>query len=327
MNNDFSKAFLSAVNYLPDKLWRAAFSLSASQREQCEEIRVRIGRPPKALVNGKYLSLTYKGELVVATAQDINEIICRATKCSVHTYADQINNGFVTTTEGHRIGVVGENYVADGKIRSVRSVDCINIRIAKSHVGIADNIIKTLFGDGFKNTLIVSQPGGGKTTLLRELARIMSNTYNVSIVDERYEIAGSKSGKATFDIGDCDIISGCSKPVAIETLIRSMSPNIIAIDEITQENDVETICRTAYCGCLFLATAHVSHVDDLNRRPIYKKLVKSDIFERIIYIENISGKRIYFAYSEESEYNVESNWSIADSGIMLGNRYFRKQRI
>ena len=268
MRSDFSKAYLSAVNYLPDRLWRAAFSLGADQRARCEEIRIRAGRPPKALVDGRYLSLTYKGEMVIAATDDLNEIINRATERSVHTYSGQINNGFVTTAEGHRIGLTGDCSVRDGNVSTVRSISCVNIRIAKPYTGLADHICEQLYKDGFNDTLVVSPPGGGKTTLLRDMSRMLSGRLSVSIVDERYEIAGSRGENRSFDIGDCDVMSGMSKCAAIERLIRSMSPHIIALDEITQQSDVETICRTAYCGCAFLATAHASSIDELDKRPI-----------------------------------------------------------
>ena len=327
MRSDFSKAFLSATAYLPDRLWRAAFSLTADQRVGCEEIRIRVGRPPKALVGGRYISLTYKGELILASSDDVDEIVLRATGRSMHTYSGQINAGFVTTPEGHRIGLTGEFNVSSDNVHSVRNISCVNIRIAKPCLSLADGIIPTLYKNGFESTLIISPPGAGKTTILRDMTRLLSYRYSTSIVDERYEIAGSRTLGGCFDVGDCDVLSGVGKSTAIETLLRSMAPQIIALDEITQEDDVETICRSGYCGCRYLATAHAADPDELNRRPIYKRLVESDVFGVLIFIKNREGKRQYSAYVKESAYNAEDNRNIADSGILLGNRYFAKQEL
>ena len=159
------------------------------------------------------------------------------------------------------------------------------------------------------------------------MARILSQKYSVSIVDERYEIAGSRKNGRCFDIGDCDVMSGISKSVGIETLVRSMSPQIIALDEITGVHDVETICAAGYCGCRFLATAHAHLPEDLEHRPIYKALVNTGVFDTIIGIDNQNGKRCYTAYTKESEYYVENYGNITDRGIVLGNRYFAKQEL
>lgn len=327
MRVDHSKAFLTAANYLPERLWRAAFSLSQREREICEEIRIRRGRQPKALVGGRYIALTYKGAGLTVTKEDIEDILQRATKGSVHTYSEQINNGYITTDEGHRIGVSGEILCENETVRNVKSISCVNIRIAKPCIGTADGIVKYLYTGGFVNTLIISEPGGGKTTLLRDMCRALSKQYNISIVDERYEIAGNRSQKFSFDIGDCDVVSGGTKQRGIETMIRSMSPQIIALDEITEEKDVDMICRTIYCGCRFLATAHTLGIKSFYNRPIYKKLVDSDIFDNILYIDNENGKRHYYAYVREAKMNDKSDRNTLDSGIMLGDRYFSEQRI
>ena len=327
MRSDFSKAFLSAVNYLPDKLWRAAFSLSPDQRAECEEVRLRVGRPPKALVGGKYITLTSSGEIVVVTADDVSEILERATGHSVHTYSSQIASGFITTPEGHRLGIAGECYTVGDQVQTIRNISCLNLRISKPHIRLADKLVEKLYHNGFASTLIISPPGGGKTSLLRDMSRVLSRKYSVSIVDERYEIGGCIKACRYNDIGDCDVISGISKSAGIDAVMRSMSPQIIALDEITQEQDVESICKTAYCGCAFLVTAHANCPEDLNQRPIYRKLMNSNLFDVVIRIDNQKGKRYYTAYIKESECSVENHRNIADSCILLGNRFFAEQEL
>ena len=293
MRLDHSKAFLTAANYLPERLWRAAFSLSQKEREICEEIRIRRGRQPKALVGGRYIALTYKGAGLTVTKEDIEDILQRATKGSVHTYSEQINNGYITTDEGHRIGVSGEILCENETVRNVKSISCVNIRIAKPCIGTADGIVKYLYAGGFVNTLIISEPGGGKTTLLRDMCRALSKQYNISIVDERYEIAGNRSQKFSFDIGDCDVVSGGTKQRGIETMIRSMSPQIIALDEITSAEDTEAIFEIIGCGVGILATAHSGSAAELNKRELYRKLLDEKIFKKAIEIQLEKGQRRY----------------------------------
>ena len=327
MNEVFKKAFLSATSYLPDTVWKAAFSLSQAQQEGCEEIRLRIGQVSKAYTLGKYITLTYKGSAHIVTSGDIEWLIQRATKGSIHTYSEQIKNGFITTDEGHRIGITGEIILNNGLVQTIRNVSSINIRIAKPCYGIADKVLKNIYCKGLYNTLIISSPGKGKTSLLRDIARILSKNMAVSVVDERYEIAGIRSNNWGFDIGDCDVISGGNKACDIEIMMRTMSPRIIIIDEITKEEDANVISSMAHSGCVFIATAHCNEITDLTKRIIYKRLIDENVFQRIVKIDSINGDRVYTVFSAEDINDTENIGFNYDSRIMLGNRFFYEQKL
>jgi stage III sporulation protein AA len=317
MNSDDSKACITAAGFLPEKIWRAAYSLSPEQRETCEEIRLRTGRPAKALVCGKIIALTCGGKMYSVTPTDLEEVITSATRSSLHSYIGQLKQGYITVQGGHRIGICGERS-SDGE-NAVRSISSLNIRIAKQASGIADK----LDASDFKSTLIISETGGGKTTLLREMSKVVSYGRSVSIADERYEIAGMHAGKSCFDIGDCDVMSGSSKSELIFSLMRSMTPSVIAVDEITESDDADALCTAAHCGCGFIATAHCGNIRDLGKRALYRRIMDEGVFENVIQINNSDGKRDYICYTSEGT-DDKSDRAFDDNRIVLGNRVFRK---
>lgn len=328
MNEYFTKAFMTAVAYLPDNIWRACYSLNLIQRESCEEIRLRLGKHPKALVQGKYVTLTDKGISSTVNKEDINFIIKKATKNSLHTYSEQIKNGYITTDEGHRLGLCGEVVTDGGNISTLRNISSINLRIAKPCYNFAENIVDYYKRQGVSNTLIISEAGDGKTSLLRELARRLSGYYSVVIVDERYEISGvKKEGKCVFDVGDCDVISGGSKFETINFAIRNMSPQIIIADEITNETDADVIKRVSYCGSKTIVSAHCSNINELYKRPIYKDLIYFNIFDTIIQIDRLDEVRNYRLFTSEDSNDNKNNRNGCNGGIILGNRVFYEQKL
>ena len=145
----------------------------------------------------------------------------------------------------------------------------------------------------FVNTLIMGPPGSGKTTLLRELCRRLSAQFTVAVADERYEIAACMNGLPRFAIGGCDVLSGGCKRETIPMLVRAMSPQILALDEITQPEDCRCMAECVGCGCSLLATAHGACLEDLYRRSLYRQLMEQDLFQRVILIVQSGGKREY----------------------------------
>lgn len=281
---DRLKSFHTAAQLLPERLWRAAYSLDDGQRMNCEEIRVRLGRPLAATVSGETVLLD--GGDVCPQKTELDELLARATEASVHTYLEQLRQGFLTTKYGHRLGICAQ--APEGRIRALRGLSSINIRIARQITGLGEDI--PLCAEG---TLILAPPGAGKTTLLRELCRRLSAKYRVAIADERYEIAACMNGEPRFLIGQCDVLSGGKKRETIPMLLRSMSPQILAVDEITEIADCQCLLDCSHCGCSLLATAHGDSFADLRMKPAYRALIEAGVFRQVLFIRQEHGLRRY----------------------------------
>ncbi len=285
---DYLKSFHTAAQLLPERLWRAAYSLDELQRQNCEELRVRLGRPLTATVEGKTVLL---GDgRVIPTREELDELLARATECSVHSYLEQLWQGFLTTRHGHRLGICGQ--APQGERRLLRGLSSVNIRVAKQVRGLGGDLELEQKGV-FRNTLILAPPGAGKTTLLRELCRELSRRYRVAVADERFEIAACADGEPRFAIGHCDVLSGGSKQETVPMLLRAMSPQILAVDEITDGRDCQWISWCLGCGCGLLATAHAESVEDLHRRPAYRNLLALGTFQQVIVIQRTPSGRRY----------------------------------
>ena len=285
---DFLKSFHTAAALLPERLWKAAYSLRDDQRLQCEEFRVRLGRPLMATVAGQ--AVTLGDGMVCPTAEELDELLAKATECSVHTYLEQLWQGFLTTRHGHRLGICSQ--APDGEKRLLRGLSSVNVRIARQVHGLGEALPLTE-GETFASTLIVGAPGSGKTTLLREICRELSRNFRVAIADERYEIAACANGQPRFRIGSCDVLSGGHKRDTIPMLLRAMSPQILAVDEITRESDCSCLLDCAGCGCSLLATAHGESLSDLHHRPAYRRLLEANLFDRVVFIGRQGGRRTY----------------------------------
>lgn len=236
------------------------------------QIRIRVGNPVRIEENDRILY----GPLV--TAKDIDDIINLITKYSVYAFEEEIRQGFITIAGGHRVGLCGRVIRQKGEIRTIREITSVNIRVAHQVRGCADFCINNIFDGGdVKDTLIFSKAGLGKTTLLRDIIRQMSEAgKNVSVIDEREEISAPYMRELQNEVGkNTDVIIGIEKTWGIELLIRTMAPDIIAMDEIS-EGEINKIIYAKNSGCNIIATIHASNMEEV----FYK--IKRGIFERYI---------------------------------------------
>ena len=283
------KAYQQAAGCLPPL--RAAQLAAPEGQEEVEELRFRAGRPPAVKTARGEREL----ELAVVTAQELREILSRAARYSVHSYTESLKNGFVTLTGGHRLGVCGTAAEENGKVVGIRGLSSVNLRIARQAWGV-DAVIAPWVGEGEpQSMLLLSPPGFGKTTLLREWVRAVSDKgHTVAVADERGEVAALADGVPQFAIGRCtDVLENCSKKRAALMLLKTMSPALLAFDEITAPEDVEAVSLCAHCGTAVLATAHAAGTDDLRRRPLYRSLLELGVFRRAVVIGRRDGKREY----------------------------------
>lgn len=286
-----TEGYENAAALLPQDIRQAALALSGGLRGAAEEIRLRSARRPALLLPEGESPF---GDRAVSP-RDLDTVLENATRASAHTALECVASGFVTVRGGCRVGLCGETVVREGGVRSIRRLSSISIRIPRQHRGCAAEVYSGLLGLGLPDTLIVSPPGAGKTTLLRELVRLVSEGgRRVSLIDERAEIAGVWDGLPLFDVGPCtDVMTGAPKPEAAAMLIRAMSPQVLAMDEITTAADVEAARSATGCGVRLLATAHAGSARELAARPVYRPLLEDSVFRAVIAIDLRGGVRRY----------------------------------
>ena len=229
-------------------------------------------------------------EQYLVTREDLQETLEYVTGYSLYAYEEEIRQGFLSVQGGHRVGVTGKVILDGNRIRGMKYISCINVRLAHQKIGCADEIMPYIRqGDWVANTLIVSPPRCGKTTLLRDIIRQLSNGnetvsgMTVGVVDERSELAGCYQGVPQNDLGmRTDVLDGCPKSEGMQMLIRSMSPQVVAVDELGREDDYHAVESVIHSGCKLIATAHGNSMEDVLSQPLFQKLLAARVFERYI---------------------------------------------
>lgn len=279
--------------------------------EKLREIRLRVNQPVLFVYGEEELCLFRDGTLsvreafrtgsdakpFVMTMELLTEAMEYISNFSLYAFEDEIRQGFITIQGGHRVGVAGKIILEQNKIKSMRHISFINIRLSHQVRGCASVVIPYIQTQtGVLHTLIVSPPGGGKTTLLRDLIRQLSNGtkghngFTIGVVDERSELGASYLGIPQNDLGErTDLLDCCPKAEGMLLLLRSMSPSVIAVDEIGYREDIEAIEYALNCGCKILATVHGRTIDDLLGKPYLGKMIRERTFERLIFLGQSGG--------------------------------------
>jgi len=221
------------------------------------------------------------------TIQDISGTLEKMANHSLYAFDSEIKNGFITLLGGHRVGICGRVVLDGNKIKTLRHISGLTIRVARQVLGAADKILPLVkTPDKIHNTLIISPPGQGKTTVLRDLVRQLSNSgRHVSVVDERSEIAGSCQGITQNDLGErTDVLDGAPKAEGMLLMLRAMSPDVIAVDEIGGADDVSALLSIASCGAKIIATLHGENMADLQRKQSLAPMLDNKIFDKYIFL-------------------------------------------
>lgn len=289
----------SVLKIFPARI-RNVLLMASLKLEFLQEIRMRVEQPLLCLYEGKEYFLSGEGKLcagretgLTVSREELMETVSYVSRYSLYAFDEELKQGYITIPGGHRVGIAGKIVMDGSRIRCVKYISFLNVRLSHERKGCADAVFPYLIREKrFCHTLIISPPKCGKTTLLRDIIRQASNGsgklpgQNVGVVDERSEIGGSYRGVPQNDLGiRTDVLDCCPKSEGMMMLIRSMAPDIVAVDEIGDYRDSQAIEAVFHCGCKLLATVHGSSVDDVKKKPLLQNLIQYHCFERYIVLD------------------------------------------
>lgn len=293
----------SVTAVLPPTLRAALNRMPEQTKSRLEEFRVREGRPLEISVSGESVFLTAEGRVTAAASdayrpsrEDCRILLDLLTEHSVYTREEELRRGYMAVAGGHRVGLAGRVVVEEGKVKLMRDITGFNIRIAREWKGAGEALIPYLLagcGRTIHSTLLLSPPQQGKTTAIRDLARLLSNGWSgqagrlaplkVAIVDERSEIAACVRGVPAFDVGPrTDVLDSCPKAEGMMMMIRSLSPQVLIADEIGRPEDAEAVREAAHAGIRVVLTAHAGSLEEARRRPVLRDLTAEGAFARYV---------------------------------------------
>ncbi len=294
-------------SYLSPNIRNIIRNVPQNFKETLEEIRLRVDNPLMVFGDQRDYFVDLKGNLTLnpmnsyyVTTDDIEKTLQFASNYSIYSVEEEIKKGYITVQGGHRIGIVGKVLLDNNGIRTLKNYSGLNIRISREKLGVATSVLPHIINakGELMNTLIVSPPQCGKTTLLRDVIRMVSTGVphmnfrglKVGVVDERSELGACFQGVPQNDLGPrTDILDSCPKAEGIMMLIRAMSPQVIATDEIGREEDMIAIDEAIMAGIKLITTVHSRSLENILSKRVVGKLVKDGVFERIIFLSNMNG--------------------------------------
>ena len=284
---------------------RSSIENSLRMHPDVEEIRIRIGRPFEVRCQEQSVFLAQ-----TASAEDIDEMLTFISRYSIYAYEEEIRQGFLTIEGGNRVGFAGQVRMEHGQVARMTNIRFLNIRIAGERLGCARELLPWMYeGKELQNTLLISRPGAGKTTYLRDCVRMISDGEGtgdgrkVCVIDERSEIAACHLGIPQNDMGKrTDVLDGCPKQEGMRMALRSMSPDVIAVDELGGEGDAKAVEEMILSGCKMIGTMHGEQMEHIIQLPKMEEMYQKKLFQRYIFLEKKeNGRRTFCVYNQESE--------------------------
>lgn len=296
-------ALNTIIPCLSDGISSALSELNTEALRRINEIRVRRNMPLILIIGRNTYFITEKGKLLnhysefayTVSEEEFDVIFRRLCNYSVHCEIDNLVNGFITTAGGNRVGVCSTAVKKGGEITSVKDVTSLNIRISSEIKNCAKPVMNILFVNELPSIIVASEPCGGKTTFLRDLARLLSSGFNnkykkVTVIDERNEIAFRDANGIVADVGlNCGALSSFPKAKGIEIAVRALSPDYIICDEIDDLKEVEAIKDGFNSGVSFAVSVHAKTKEQLLNKPIVKALTATGEFDYIVLLNDYTN--------------------------------------
>ncbi len=296
------KGYENAISCLAPPLSIILSNIDEKEKAKINEIRIRLEKPITLIhetgvwfVNCNSKLMNYPGESAyIVSKKELNDCFSKICDYSIHSKNENLIKGYVTVKGGIRVGVASSAVVQNGSITSVKDITSLNIRVAKGIIGAGQPILNTLFVNSSPSIIVASKPSGGKTTVLRDMARLLSSGFNsryrrVSIIDERNEIAGKYNGGFVFDVGlNTDVLTGFSKASGIEIALRTLAPEYIICDEIATVEEANAINYAFASGVNFIVSMHIKNKESLFNKKVFRALLESNEFSYIVFLNNYS---------------------------------------
>jgi stage III sporulation protein AA len=280
-------AYETIIGMMPKGAAEKLSALDPALASEATEIRLRAGRPCAVCCGGRARFIELRGQPLAFSQADIRAIVAHMCEYSLYRREEELRSGYITVKGGHRLGVCA-TMLQSGSV-DISSISSVSIRIAREHRGCAAEIFGAAMLDGLCSVLVAGAPLSGKTTILRDLARILSSRplyHKVVLIDERGELAGIYRGTPSLDIGVCcDVLDGYPRPAAFDIALRTLSPEIIICDELGCEEDCKNIADAARGGVKVLASAHAGSLDGLMRRASLARCVEGGVFDKVAFLE------------------------------------------
>lgn len=279
------------LEMLPESIKKEILKIHPASLYRIEEIRIRVMKKVEVIIAGRPIFISS-----ITTYEDSINLLNELSHYSIYTLEEELKKGYITVRGGHRVGLSGRVITENGRVKAIRDVTSFNIRIAREKLGTAEPFVSYVFEQRWLNTLIIGPPQTGKTTLLRDFARLISSGYRhidskkVGIVDERSEIAGCVKGVPQHQLGDrVDVLDACPKAEGMMMMIRSMSPDVLVVDEIGTVEDAEAVLEAVHAGVQLFVSVHGYKAKELLNRPSLKALVEANVFDRYLELSRRDG--------------------------------------